>query len=64
MQIWFGVNQFYDRLKPKENSIAYLPSVEKVPSFVKAYDEIKPTTEIAVDRYMAYKRSGCEEVRR
>jgi hypothetical protein len=39
-------------------------SVEKVPSFVKADDEIKPTTEIAVDRYTAYKRSGCGEVRR
>lgn len=29
---------------------AYLPSVEKVPSFVKADDERKPTTEITAQR--------------
>ena len=43
--------------------IAYLPSVEKVPSSVSAGDALKPTTEIAVTRYTAYKRSGCVVVK-
>ena len=51
-------------IRKSSHEFAYLPSVEKVPSFVRADDELKPTTEIAVDRYTAYKRPGCEEVRR
>ena len=37
---------------------AYVPSVQKVPSFVKADDEIKPTTKIVAARYAAYKKVG------